>query len=504
MMYKHTGQLAQPANTAGPAMRSLLATGCLLIAVGVGVVEAAPDELKAGAAVRVVNPTKPAATVGHRVMRLFTNVYCDIRVQTLVLEDKNHQRLVWMGCDFCLVPGPVVDRMKDLIQKQYGIPPEAVCINSSHTHSAPPLSETATATAEQFDAEYADFVIREAVATVGDALGRITPARLRYVEDTCRLGINRRLGTPGNIHFGPNPDGAVDRRVQTVAVAAADDDRLIAVVVRYACHPVTVVNAGLGSDYPGYMRRFVEQRHPHTVAIFLQGCGANVDSQVGASGLSGETLDKQTVGFGRQMAVEALKSDQPLLKLAESFGRELADGVERALKKKGTAVTGPIEVEYMVIDLPLEKVPAERYEEEAGRESAFAGAWGKMYSRMLERGEKIPEKWPYRIQAFRLGGGKAPFTVVAMDGEVFTEYGLNLGRMLQPAATMVLGYSNGVVTYLPTARGILEGGYEPNAFRTFRVPGPYTTEVESIVLQAAAQLARPKRHSSGDEERKPR
>jgi len=87
--------------------------------------------------------------------------------------------------------------------------------------------------------------------------------------------------------------------------------------------------------------------------------------------------------------------------------------------------------------------------------------------------------------------------LVALDGEVFTEYGLNLGQMLQPATTVVLGYSNGVVTYLPTARGILEGGYEPNAFRTFRVPGPYTTEVESIVLQAAAELARPKRHGSG-------
>ena len=70
-----------------------------------------------------------------------------------------------------------------------------------------------------------------------------------------------------------------------------------------------------------------------------------------------------------------------------------------------------------------------------------------------------------------------------------SEYGLNLGRMLQPATAVVLGYSNGVVTYLPTAQAIVEGGYEANAFRTFQLPGPYTREVEAMVLQAAAELA---------------
>jgi len=470
-------------------IRFSLVVGCLL-AVPDGV-KAGGGELKAGAAVRVVNPTKPAATVGHRVTRLFTNVYQDIRVQTLVLEDGSGNRLVWMGCDFCLVPSPVVDRMKQQIHERHGIKPNAVCINSSHTHSAPPLSPLATATPEQFDPEYGDFVVREAVATVGDALARLTPARVRYAEDICRLGINRRLGEPGQIRFGPNPEGAVDRRVQIVAAESASDGSLIGVAVKYACHPVTVVNVGLGSDYPGYMRRFVEDHYPGAVVVFLQGCGANVDSQVGASGLSPETLSRLTVGFGRELATRALKSDQPLLTLAEGFGRELADGVQRALKNQGTPIAGPIETEYTVIDLPMDKVPAEKYREEAARNSAFAGVWGKMYSGMLARGEEIPETWPYRIQAFRLGGGKAPFTLAALDGEVFCEYGLNLGRMLQPAATVVLGYSNGVVTYLPTAQAILEGGYEANAFRTFQLPGPYTREVEAMVLQTAAELARP-------------
>jgi len=88
--------------------------------LGGGLLEAASGQLKAGAAFRAVNPTKPAATVGHRIKRLFTNFYTDIRLQALVLEDENRKRLVWMGCDFCAVHSWVADRIRKQIHQKYG------------------------------------------------------------------------------------------------------------------------------------------------------------------------------------------------------------------------------------------------------------------------------------------------------------------------------------------------------------------------------------------------
>ena len=450
----------------------LLVTTCLLAALARDASPAEPGELKAGVAARVVNPTKPAAIIGHRCMKLFDKAYTDLRVQAVVLEDAGGNRIVWMGCDFCVVHGSVVDRIKEQIQQQHGIRPAAVCVNSSHTHSAPPLTEQQVASPEHWDAQYAEFVVCQAVAVVGDALSSAVPAKLRYVEDSCRVGINRRGGEPGKITMRPNPQGVVDHRVQVVAIESAGDGKLLGVVVKYACHPVTTGGIALGADYPGYMRRFVEKSHPGAVVVFLQGCGADVRIRV---------VNEEMTGWV-----------SGTLEKAEQFGRELADGVQRALKQQGTPITGPVEAEYAEIQLPVTAVPAERYREAAAKDDKFAGGWGSTYAGMLDRGEKIPETWPYRIQAFRLGGGEAPFTVVALDGEVFTEYGLNLGRLLQPAQTMVLGYSNGVVTYLSTATAIADGGYEPNAYRWFRVPGPYPGEVERIVLKAAAELARPK------------
>jgi len=436
---------------------------------------AASEPLKAGAAARIVNPSKPAATIGHRVMRLFDNVYCDLRVQAMVLEDETGARAAWLGCDFCIVHHSVVDRIKKEIRAKHGIEPSAVCVNASHTHSAPPLTETEPVVPEHFDAEYADLVVRQAVAVVGDAVARLAPARTRYVEDTCKIAYNRRVYDAQGRHVRdhcPYPPGVTDPSVQVVVAEAVSDGRMLGVMVKFAGHPVNVVDIGIGSDYPGFMRRFLDERHPGAVAVFLQGCSGDLVAR----------RPNETMTAFAPASVE----------MAEDLGRELADAVDRAIHKPGTPIAGPIEAELCEIQLPLRKLPIEEYEKAANRNDAFSGAWGKMYLEMLRRGEKPPETWPYRIQAFRLGGGKAPLTLVALDGEVFCEYGLNLRRMLQPATTIVLGYSNGVVTYLPTAKAIRDGGYEPNAFRWWRLPGPFTPEAEAMVLKSAAALARPK------------
>ena len=84
----------------------------------------APDAtLRVGAATRIVNPTRPAITIGHRVMKQFENVYADICAQVMVIEDGGGRRLVWMGMDFCVLQHEVVDRIKNEIDSAFGIPP---------------------------------------------------------------------------------------------------------------------------------------------------------------------------------------------------------------------------------------------------------------------------------------------------------------------------------------------------------------------------------------------
>ena len=445
---------------------------CGVIAWLLMVPDCQAESLKAAAAARVVNPQRPAVTIGHRVMKRFDNVYADLRVQAFVVEDANGKQIVWMGLDFCVVRAVVADRIKAKIQDQFGIPAAAVCINSSHTHSAPPLTPWEAVQPEHFDAEYSNRVIDEAVAVVGEALSRLQPARVRYVWDQCQVGINRRLGNPGSVQMLPNPNGVVDHRVQVVAAEAMESGKLIGAAIKYACHPVTIVKLGLGSDYPGYMRKMFEERHPGAVAVFLQGCGGDVRIRVVNKDLSGWI--------------------NGTFEIAERFGRDLADAVDRSLNKPGDELSGPLTCAASEIRLPVQVRPAAEYKEAAARNDAFTGAWGRKFSEILGAGKPIPGKVPYRLQSFRFGRGDAAFNVIALDGEVLTEYGLRIEERLGTRDAIVLGYSNAVLSYVPTKRALVEGGYETTAYRWYRLPGPFKPEIETLIVNAAVRLATPR------------
>ena len=56
-----------------------------------------------------------------------------------------------------------------------------------------------------------------------------------------------------------------------------DDKSEMAVLFSYAAHPVSVhsTSTEFTADYPGYAARYIQSRYPGSIAVFLQGCGAN-------------------------------------------------------------------------------------------------------------------------------------------------------------------------------------------------------------------------------------
>jgi neutral ceramidase len=81
------------------------------------------------------------------------------------------------------------------------------------------------------------------------------------------------------------------------------------------------------------------------------------------------------------------------------------------------------------------------------------------------------------MQAIRLG----PLALLSMPVEPFAEIGVVLKAGSPFAATMVSGYSNGTLGYLPTAEAYPEGGYE--IWVT-----PFAPEAAGIVVEAGLDL----------------
>ena len=55
-------------------------------------------------------------------------------------------------------------------------------------------------------------------------------------------------------------------------------------IYSYACHPTTLGpdNYYISADYPGIVRRILEEWHPGLVPVFLQGCGADIKPYITA------------------------------------------------------------------------------------------------------------------------------------------------------------------------------------------------------------------------------
>jgi hypothetical protein len=89
------------------------------------------------------------------------------------------------------------------------------------------------------------------------------------------------------------------------------------------------------------------------------------------------------------------------------------------------------------------------------------------------------------VQAAKIG----PLGLVTLGGEVTVEYCLRLRRELEDPALMVLGYSNDVMCYIPSAREVAEGGYEAKeSFIYYEQPAPLAARAEEEVVTAVKRV----------------
>src|ERR1022692_2717068 len=103
------------------------------------------------------------------------------------------------------------------------------------------------------------------------------------------------------------PTSPVDPTVMVLRVDG-ENGNPIAVLVNYACHPVVLgpENLQYSPDYPGQMKRTVEEAFPGAVCFFLQGGAGNINPYYDKT-----PLTENAVGLmretGRTVAAEVLR-----------------------------------------------------------------------------------------------------------------------------------------------------------------------------------------------------
>ena len=435
--------------------------------------------LLAGAARRVINPLLGTGKTG---LRLFGDpiqaIESDLTATAVVLGNGD-TKVVMLAVDLCAMSTEEAGEMRAGVAKALGIPIPCVLLNMSHNHSSPALpafmsmcgSPEETALWERYQLDLARWLVEAAT----EADGRSQPARIGTGWGESFIGVYRREFRDGHDVLGEVPGHPID---SSVGVIRVDDleGHPIAILFRYSCHPVTVGGRSMvaSADFPGPARDVLE-RCLGGLAVFLQGCGGNINPAVGI-GYEIDCRDtKQRVGTS--LGGEALMVAAGIRTNLRPGARKPLGNVPNILFTPWEPVTGdtctylgaveekvPLEFSELPSPAQAEEIHAQWRETLAERRRRNAQDWEirvamkyEHWSRILIEAVKHGHPtWDLRIQAVRVND----IVIAGMNVETFFETGLEIKARSPIEDTFVLGYTNGHIGYLPRAEDYPVGGWK--------------------------------------------
>ena len=447
-------------------MRTIIASIATLLS-GLTVFAADPLPYKAGAATKVITPAEPLWMAGYGNR----NKPCDIKrhdlwVKALAIEDSAGNVGVLLTSDLCGIPRGMGEDVTKEVSKKIGLKREQIMLTCSHTHCGPVVKENLIdmypLTPEQAEAVkvYTQKLRGWMVDVIVKAYESRQPAKLSIGKGTAGFAMNRREVTPKGVINGRNPEGPVDHDVPVLRV---EDEKgaVKAVVFGYACHNTTMPFYEWCGDYAGFAQIEVEKKHPGAVAMFWIGTGG----------------DANPLPRGK-------------IELCEKYGKELAAGVEDAMKNT-MPLTAKLTTKYKEIAIDFDTIPGkDKWTADLLSKSIAVENRAKRMLKHLENGGKIPDNYPYYpVQVWRFG---EELTWVSLGGEVVIDYNIRLKKDWgKDKPLWVTGYANDVVAYIPSERVLKEGGYEGESSQVYYGhPTKWAPSIEERIIKTVMELAK--------------
>ena len=422
--------------------------------------------MKAGFAKIVITPEKNMWMAGYaNRTKPSEGKLHDLYGKALVIQDSRGARVVLVTTDLLGLPRALTSEISEYANKSYGLRRDQILFNSSHTHTGPVVNSS-LAGAYDLDAaqsalidDYTRQLKNGLLKVIGEAIKDLSPARLSFGRGAAPFAMNRRQFNPNGVTIGVNPEGVVDREVPVLRVESADGN-LRGVVFGYACHNTTLTGEfyQFSGDYAGFAQEAIERAHPGAMALFVAGCGADINP------------------YPRSKR-----------ELAEQHGETLAKSVEQALNGSIKPVGGAIKSVIGGVMIPFDAPPTkEEFQSRLNDNNVFKRRHAERMIARYERDGKLISEYPYTVQILKIGD----LTLIALAREVVTDYALRLKRELG-GDVWVAGYSNDLCSYIPSARMFKEGGYEViDSMTYYDLPGPYKPQLEERIIGKVHELPR--------------
>jgi hypothetical protein len=340
-------------------------------------------------------------------------------------------------------------QIRSSVERRFGLKPEQVIFHPSHSHSTPFLdSRHLEKPGGELIAPYLEKMPALCCELVAEARKSAVPGTLTWGYGRCAMAFNRDAVDPatGRDICGLNPLQAAD---DTLLVGRVTDERgrIIATLVNYACHPVSLGggNRLLSPDYVGAMRELIERETSDAPCLFLHGASGDLTPR-----RSYEPDVDAADQNGRELGYAALST------LASMFppGQQLEyEGIEESGTPLGRwrlhakpHVDATVEARAVRTRLKVRPMPT-RKEIEAKRAVATERYEIERLERALGRRAQVgDEDWnSFAFTIWRLGES----FLVSTPAEPYSRFQVNLRQRFANAAIAVMNLSDGTTTYLP-------------------------------------------------------
>lgn len=451
-------------------IRFISGTGFLFISLILstpGIAQENKTTWRAGVAKAVITPETSVWLAGYGSKRAPDGKLHDIWMKSLALEAPDGKRAILVTSDFQGVPKEMSDAVFLILKKKHNLERHQVMITFSHNHCGPRLGldlvDYYPIEAEQVKLvdEYTDLMVRRMADMISESITNLAPASLNMGEGHATFAVNRRNNkeaeVPSIIAKGEPLKGPVDHTVPVMTVTGKDNN-LIAILFGYACHPTTLNFTKWCGDYPGFAQILIEKNHPGALAMFVNTCGGDQNP-----------LPRRQV------------------ELCEKYGKMLADGVEEALKKPLKTIQPGLKTSFELIELPYEKIITRPELEVAIRDAnAVRKRWAERMIKKLDAGEKFATSYPYPLHAWKLGN---EMLMIGMGAETVVDYALRFKAEFGKG-TLVCGYVDDMIAYIPSRRVWAEGGYEggPNLYEYGRPALRWAADNEELIAGKIKKL----------------
>ena len=398
--------------------------------------------------------------------RKATAVAHALTMQILLLEDENFTKLFWVSADLFGFDQQMVNAVRQALEP-WGVGAEGIILNASHTHYAPGTMSQISPSVGPCYQDYAQQICQLIVQQLPKLYASLEKASLYHGSTELQIGMNRRLEKDGKFIFGPNANGFYLQHTPFLVVEFIQPQRRI-VVVNHGCHPTGLgQEEAVSADFPGYMRDAIKSTGAAQGVMFFQGAAGDIKEAIEVDG---------NLQF-------CTNSEE-----AKLNGERLAASVIGGLQKPLQSVTGPLSGVIKRVPMPIKSPPDVRLLEQiiADKEiSPLLHKWALTYLPEIKQG-KFPKNIPMETQLVSLGD---QLKLITFQGEPVAELADNVKSLTQhPESTFILGYSNGIVGYLPTDNMIQQGGYEvESSHLVYLEPSGFEQGAEALLTATVEQ-----------------